>query len=160
MVYSRISRPTHPGNVGVRLPKNWTDLGNIRFNWYVDHVSKIVEFSCTIKNSGDIPATGPFTIVFGVSYSILNPNSRATVPRTVSIEDRLMFENNEEIEGDGTFTTRRIRAELEYLFPGNSSNVYTLEVIIDAEQELEERSISNNRKKLEWYMLDPNAFDQ
>ena len=161
MVYSKISRPTHPGNVGARLPRNWTDLGNIRFNWFVDHVSKKVEFSCTIKNSGDLTAKGPFTIIFGVSFSILDPNSGTTVPQSMTLEDTIEFQDGDEIEGGGTFTTQRIRADLEYIFPGGGSNlnVYTLEAIVDAAQELDELTTTNNRKKLEWYITDPNAFD-
>ncbi len=84
--------------------RNYVDLHVGRLQVAVNHSAGTAEFTFPVKNLGDLPAKGPFSIVVGVSYQLHN-GSVDTIPQSYTQEAVLTFNSHDEIPGNSTYMT-------------------------------------------------------
>ena len=115
-------------NLGIRLPKNFVDLYPGRLVVTPNHSAGTVGFSFPVKNWGDLPARGPFSIVVGVSYQ-LHSGEPNTIPRSYTHERVYTFSEDSIIAGNSTYMTPPLVAFLGYI-DISSVNKYVVEIIV------------------------------
>ena len=147
-----VLRPT----AGVREVRNYVDLHVGQVQVEVNHSAGTVEFSVPIKNIGDLPAKGPFSIVMGVSYHI-HDGSSDTVPQSYTHEVVYTFNQYDEIPGNSTYVTNPAITTLLGYIDVSAANKYDIEVLVDPAMQVPEPYTSNNRTTVRWFTSTPPA---
>ncbi len=144
-----------------RMVRNYVDLYPGRLIVRTNHSAATVSFSFPVKNYGDLPARGPFSILVAVSYQ-LHRGEINTIPQSYTHEAVYTFSEDSEITGNSTFETPPLTAFLGYI-DNSSVNRYVVEIFIDSALQVEEGSESNNRSRVDWFITKPasasRAFD-
>ncbi|MBN9131904.1 MAG: hypothetical protein J0H48_00845 [Nitrosospira multiformis] len=129
------------------LPK--PDLRAKTFRLNTNHTDRKVSVACVVQNDGEGPATGPFQIVLGVSYM----NAEGT---NISRQMVFLVPSSVTIEGFGTEYTTEAMENIPLLYRDENANfVYWLEMIVDAENQVQETSDSNNRLSIRHWWVHP-----
>ena len=152
-------KPVAPTNVGVRQFRNYVDLTVGRLQVGVNHSAGTCTFSFPVKNLGDLPARGPFSIVVGVSYQLATDDNPNTLPLSYTHEAVYTFGPENEIAGNSTYMTPPITAFLGYIDVDNV-NKYSVEIIVDSELQVTEANETNNRKTVTWFTSSPSSARQ
>lgn len=139
----------------MRQPRNYVDLYAGRLRALVNPPNGTVGFYFPVKNLGDLPARGPFSIVVGVSYR-LHSGESGTIPQSYTHEAVYTFSEDSEIPGGSTYQTPPIVVQLGYI-DVSLANRYTVEINVDSELQVQERSEANNRLIVDWFTTSGQA---